>query len=80
MRHKKTLIVMLAAALLCSFANDTAQAGNFPFGERQVVVPASPAVARALVADFNFDGYPDFVLQNASTHQTIPVGWSLVAQ
>jgi hypothetical protein len=66
----KTMIVMLAAALLCSFPNDTAQAGNFPFGGRQAVVPASPAVARAVVADFNGDGYPDFVLQAASTHQT----------
>jgi hypothetical protein len=33
--------------------------------------PNSPlAIARALVADINYDGYPDFVLQNASTHQT----------
>jgi hypothetical protein len=36
----------------------------------KAVVPGSPDVARALVADFNFDNHPDFVLQNASTHQT----------
>jgi hypothetical protein len=41
-------------------------------GEQDIyyVRVAPPVTPRATVADFNGDGYPDYVLQNTSTHQT----------
>src|SRR6266480_637157 len=33
--------------------------------------PTPTPIARAAVADFNVDGHPDLVLQNAATHQTV---------
>jgi hypothetical protein len=40
-------------------------------GEEDIYyVRVSPATARAAVIDFNGDGHPDYVLQNAKTRQT----------
>ena len=37
----------------------------------KVPTTPTPSAARAAVADFNSDGHPDLVVQNAATHQTV---------
>jgi FG-GAP-like repeat len=46
------------------FFNNTPMPGYTPY------IYPHPLIARAMVSDFNGDGSPDFVLQNASTGQT----------
>jgi hypothetical protein len=61
MRILKTSLYILLIAAMSRFA-----CGQSP----ETLETPAPAVPRALVADFNRDGYPDFVLYNASTRQT----------
>jgi FG-GAP-like repeat len=49
------------------FFNKTAMPGYTPYIYPHPLVTGAP---RAVIADFNGDGSPDCVLQNASTHQT----------
>ena len=37
----------------------------------QPTTPTPTPVARAVVADFNDDSYPDLVIQNVTTHETV---------
>src|SRR5262249_31323717 len=58
--------IIIAAGIVLG---PSARGGSPNFPPQNSPTPP-PAVARALVGDMNYDGYPDFLLQNASTHQT----------
>jgi hypothetical protein len=53
-------------------ANDNrVYAFRVPGGTPTPTPTPTPSTATAIVADFNDDGQPDFVVQNPSTHQTV---------
>src|SRR5205814_4323706 len=68
--HTETLLPNGKVLVAGGFAHAAGAAGYLASAELYLPAKAVPGGATAIVADFNNDSHPDFVLRNARTRQT----------